>query len=116
MRCGVLMTSALIGNCTNHPYPDYWYPEFDNGRPSNTKMEALVNSIKIAKEECSTCPVAQDCLKQGMEPNDLPFGIWGGKLAGERIESLGYTRDDFALQTDEGRALDFYERMKPRLG
>jgi hypothetical protein len=51
-----------------------------------------------------------------MEPNDLPFGIWGGKLAGERIESLGYTRDDFALQTDEGRALDFYERMKPRLG
>jgi hypothetical protein len=50
-----------------------------------------------------------------MEPEDLPFGIFGGKLAGERIESLGKTLDDVGRQTDEGRALVFYERIKPHL-
>ena len=51
----------------------------------------------------------------GMEENDLPHGIWGGKLAGQRIAMLGKTKDDYGLQTDEGRALVFYERIRPHL-
>lgn len=117
MSCTVssMETKALVGNCTNHPNPDYWFPEFENGRPSKSRIEALVVSIGIAKELCKTCPSQEACLAYGMEENDLPFGIWGGKLAAERIESLGKTADDYGLQSDEGRALSFYERIKPLL-
>lgn len=108
-----LKTEPLVGNCTNHPNPDLWQPEFPNGRTSSRAMGYLVESINIAKSMCDTCPSKQRCLDIGSEPNDLPYGIWGGKLAGERILALGHVRSDFAKQSDLGRAMDFYERVKP---
>lgn len=112
--CGE-MSEALTGNCSTHPQPDYWFPEFDNGRPTKAKIDNLVETIAIAKELCGSCPVKDKCLEFGMHPDDLPFGIFGGKLAGERIESLGKTLDEVGPQSDEGRALLFYERIKPYL-
>lgn len=106
----------IVGNCTNHANPDWWFPEYENGRPAESKVLALVETIGKAKALCNTCPVKDECLSEGMSDKDLPFGIWGGKLAGERIASLGKKRSDYGKQTDEGRAMDFYERIKPRLG
>ena len=109
------MTDTIKGICTTHPHPDWWFPEFDNGRPSNAKIASLTSTITAAVNMCNSCPVQDKCLEMGMEENDLPHGIWGGKLAGQRIAMLGKTKDDYGLQTDEGRALVFYERIRPHL-
>ena len=110
-----LKIEPLIGKCTNHDDPDLWQPEFPNGRPSMRALGTLVERINIAKRICDTCPSKQRCLEEGSSEKDLPFGIWGGKLAGERILALGHVRSDFAKQSDLGRAMDFHERVKPYL-
>jgi len=106
-------TEPLIGNCTNHNDPDLWSPEPPNGRPSMRMMGVLAERIITAKNICSSCPSKDRCLEFGNQPNDLPYGIWGGKMAGERILDMGVTRDLLPVQSDLGRAVDFYERMKP---
>jgi hypothetical protein len=110
-----MSTKSLVGNCTGDPYPDTWFPEFDSNRPSRAKLLELSSSIKYAKQSCSTCPISDDCLIEGMKDENLSHGIWGGLLAGERILSLGKVREDYGIQVDEGRALDFYTRIKPYL-
>lgn len=76
-------------------------------------MQELAERTLVAKAICSTCPEIQRCLEYGSSDNDLPYGIWGGKMAGERILDLGYIRSELPLQSDIGKAIDFYERMKP---
>lgn len=110
---GSTMTEPLIGNCTNHVDPDLWQPEPPNGRPSVRMMGELAGRIVLAKTICGFCPSSDRCLEFGNQPNDLPYGIWGGKMAGERILDLGHKRSDLLPQSDLGKAIDFYERMKP---
>jgi len=76
-------------------------------------MGTIAERIITAKNICGSCPSKDRCLEFGNQPNDLPYGIWGGKMAGERILDLGYKRSELPLQSDLGKALDFYERMKP---
>jgi hypothetical protein len=76
-------------------------------------MGTLTERVITAKTICSTCPSLDRCLEFGNQPNDLPYGIWGGKMAGERILELGYKRDELPRQSELGKAIDFYERMKP---
>jgi hypothetical protein len=78
-------------------------------------MKVIAERTIVAKTICNACPSKDRCLEFGNQPNDLPYGIWGGKIAGERILELGHTRSDFARQSDLGGALDFYERLKPYL-
>jgi hypothetical protein len=108
-------TEQLVGVCTDDLNPDHWFPEFDNGRPSLRKQLALVESIKYAIEGCSVCPIKEKCLQEGMKLENLAHGIWGGLLAGERIESLNGNYDNDGIQTDVAKALSFYERMQPLL-
>jgi hypothetical protein len=109
------ISQQLIGECTNDLNADYWFPEFDNGRPSIAKQQALVESIKYAVELCNICPIKERCLEEGMKLENLSHGIWGGLLAGERIESLNGNYDNNGIQTDVAKALSFYERMQPLL-
>lgn len=108
-----MKTEPLIGNCTKHPDPDLWSPELPNGRPNVRIMETIAERVITAKNICGSCTSRDRCLEFGNQPNDLPYGIWGGKMAGERILDLGYERSELPLQSDLGRALDFYERIKP---
>ena len=108
-----MKTEPLIGNCTKHPDPDLWSPELPNGRPNVRIMETIAERVITAKNICGTCTSRDRCLEFGNQPNDLPYGIWGGKMAGERILDMGVTRDMLPLQSDLGKALDFYERIKP---
>ena len=110
---GSSMTEPLVGNCTNHQDPDLWCPEPPNGRPTMRMMGELAERIITAKTICSTCPSKDRCLEFGNQPNDLPYGIWGGKMAGERILDLGHERSELPRQSELGKAIDFYERMKP---
>lgn len=109
------MTENLVGACVDHPNPDWWYPEFHNGRPTNKKVRSLISNTKTALAICSTCPIKDKCLEMGMSEKDLPHGIWGGILAGERIILAGKANKKYGEQTDLGRALSFYSRIKPLL-
>lgn len=112
---GSMMTEPLLGKCFKNPDPDLWQPEPPNGRPSNRVMQTIAERVVEAKTICNSCTERDRCLEFGKEPNDLPYGIWGGKMAGERILDMGITRDMLPNQSDLGKALDFYERMKPYL-
>ena len=103
----------MIGNCTNDANADYWFPENENGRPSMARRTELVNSITYAISKCDTCLVKEECLEEGMKLENLPYGIWGGLLAGERIATLGRSREYYSSQSDMGRALDFSDKMIP---
>ena len=75
----------IRGNCTGDENPDAWFPELTRGNPSDTKMLALAIEVKRAIGECYTCPNQAGCLEEGMKPKNLSYGIWGGRLAGERM-------------------------------
>ena len=110
-----MKTEPLVGNCTNDPNADYWFPENENGRPSMARRAELAASITYAIEQCNTCPSKARCLEEGMKSENLPHGIWGGLLAGERIQSKGFALGDYPPQSDLGRALAFADKMIPLL-
>lgn len=75
----------IRGNCTGDANPDAWFPELTRGNPSDTKMLALATEVRRAIGECYTCTNQAECLEEGMQPKNLSYGIWGGRLAGERM-------------------------------
>lgn len=79
------MISQLQGNCNNDENPDAWFPTVPNGGRPATILKRMVPEIKYAIGLCNSCPVQDRCLEEGMKPENLAFGIWGGTLAGQRI-------------------------------
>jgi len=89
------------GNCAGDDNPDYWYPELPQYRLSNAKLEVLTKQTSYALKLCSTCPIKDECLEEGMKTEqmrgsvvgwgNLPFGIWGGTMPHERLEMVGIT-------------------------
>ena len=75
----------IRGNCTDHDNPDLWFPEGSVGNPGPAKTLTLVAEVKRAVALCNSCPEQEKCLEEGMKSKNLPYGIWGGKLAGQRI-------------------------------
>lgn len=49
----------------------------------------LADSVMFAINICQECPVKADCLAEGMKPENIEHGIWGGVLAGDRILMAG---------------------------
>lgn len=78
-------TEEQLGNCYGDDNPDAWFPEPSRGGPSEAKMRALGLETSRAIILCKACPKKEECLEEGMEPKNLPYGIWGGTLAGQRI-------------------------------
>jgi len=78
-------TEQELGNCYGDDNPDAWFPEVKRGAPAPAKLRTLASEMSRAIGLCNTCPRQEACLKEGMEPKNLPYGIWGGKLAGQRI-------------------------------
>jgi hypothetical protein len=109
-ECGATMTEPLQGNCTGSPTPDDWYPELGSGAHSAKRVAKFKAKVQATIELCNTCPIRAECLEQGMRKENLPFGIWGGKLAGQRLAMAGYTKEDFlSLYSEEGRAFRLTE-------
>lgn len=78
-------TEEQLGNCYGDDNPDAWFPEPSRGGPSQAKMRALGLETSRAIILCKACPKQEACLEEGMKPKNLPYGIWGGRLAGERL-------------------------------
>lgn len=114
-----LMSSTMdytLSLCAEHIDPDLWFPEFTQGAITDKKAKAMAEQVTEATNLCDRCPLMEDCLIEGMKDENITYGIWGGLLAGQRIELLGRQRSDYAAQSEKGKALDFYERVKPWLG
>ena len=100
----------IRGNCTGDANPDAWYPEVGRGRPTPSRLIPVGKEAGRAIALCNSCPKQEECLDEGMKPENLPFGIWGGMLAGERVIVSGKR---FNKLSDEGRALVSYRVLKP---
>ena len=111
-RCGAPMTEPLVGNCTGSKTPDDWYPELGSGQVSQKRLAEFKSKIAYAVDLCNSCLVKEECLQQGMTRDNLPYGIWGGKLAGQRLHMAGFTKDDFvSTETEIGRAFKLIEML-----
>lgn len=75
----------INGNCTGDANPDAWFPTVPNGGKPSTILQRMVPEIKYAINKCNSCPQKDNCLEEGIKPENLAYGIWGGLLAGERI-------------------------------
>lgn len=105
------------GNCAGDENPDYWYPEIPIGRPSATMVRKLADQTNYALKLCSTCPIKDECLAEGMKTEqmrgdvfgwgNLPFGIWGGTMPYERLAMAG-----ISPRTSAGLAVTAAYRLK----
>ena len=66
--------------------PDTWF--IDDKHPLDETDIAL---LTLALTVCNRCPLRLECLALGLKDEDMPFGIWGGTLPGERYLMTGNT-------------------------
>lgn len=90
--------------CKAHPDPDLWH--YENSNYHDVQQLQVLRSVE-AIEICTECPVKQQCLKQGLEyDNVLSLGgfgsIWGGMMTTERAKLVGLTETRNSLR-NEGR-------------
>lgn len=107
--------STIVGNCTNSADPDIWFPEFTAGTPHPTTVKHVAYQVNYALSECATCPAKKSCLDEGMRPENLSYGIWGGLLAGERLALMGHNTDGFSDGDPERIAFNMLKRIEPLL-
>ena len=80
--------NTMNGLCSTYDNPDIWFsdtPDTGSGRPSAKLRERMINDALTALSICKNCPMKKPCFDEGMKPENIPHGIWGGTLAGERI-------------------------------
>jgi hypothetical protein len=99
-----------VGNCYGDSNPDAWFPDIPRGMRTERNTAALVAETRRALTLCGSCPKKAECLAEGMEHENLGFGIWGGMLAGESVMLSGKT---FNKLSDQGRALISYRVLAP---
>jgi len=132
------MISQLRGLCTDDENPDAWFPTIDNGNVEAMNRKALP-MVQYAIGICSRCPIKEKCLEEGIKPENLAHGIWGGLFAAQRIaiakeRGLDYRVDPYntgrqtsqrytdkigpsgKVTTDEeNAAVILYNRLRPYL-
>jgi len=132
------MISQLRGLCTDDENPDAWFPTIDNGNVETMNRKALP-MVQYAIGICSRCPIKEKCLEEGIKPENLAHGIWGGLFAAQRIaiakeRGLDYRVDPYntgrqtsqrytdkigpsgKVTTDEeNAAVILYNRLRPYL-
>ena len=83
------------GLCTGSSDPDLWFSDTPDQLPGKrgvvtTKMKArMVARTVAALSICAICPSKKSCLEEGMKPQNIEYGVWGGTLPGERIPMTG---------------------------
>ena len=90
--------------CRTSPDPDLWFPELPVGRLGDSKRAELIADVYSALYICSNCPSQDSCAYDGFDSKNLPYGIWGGLTAAERLHEAGYAEEDFPPDSPEGIA------------
>lgn len=83
----------MQGLCKGHDNPDLWFSDTieaeGRGRPSKADVAIAIRNSRLALAICGKCPVKDECLTEGMQPDNIDYGIWGGTLSGERLLLAG---------------------------
>jgi hypothetical protein len=85
------------------------------GSGGEEKAQAKAQEVNLAIDICKSCDIKEQCLEEGMKPENLYYGIWGGLLAYERILNAGIDVNSYHPRSEPGMARKFYDRMKPYL-
>jgi len=81
----------IEGLCSSKEFdPDLWwndYPDNENtaGRTTKLNTNKSIKDSRLALRICDRCPSKSACLEEGMRPENLEWGIWGGLTSGERL-------------------------------
>lgn len=115
-KCGEisLTINIITGDCTGHEKADWWFLEAGGGIISERRKLEWVAKVKYVTDICNTCPEKQRCLAEGMKKENLPYGIWGGKMAGVRLQDAGIKLEN-TQNSDESRAIKFSNIVMPLL-
>lgn len=89
------MTTSNETACSEHINPDMWFPTLRPGIRHSRANLAILDEINEAKALCSDCPIRQQCLEDGMQEDDIIFGIRGGLLPAERLILSGRKKSEF---------------------
>lgn len=98
----------MSGACSDSPNPDHWFPEYPPNRRSYATSERIRRDTLEAISICNDCSIRNSCLMEGLKNENKLYGIWGGKLAGERLLMLG---DDIASYSSESEQYGAYTFM-----
>jgi Transcription factor WhiB len=116
-----------IGNCAGDENPDWWFPELPSGAFSDKTLQVIADQTNYALQLCATCPVKEECLAEGMKSEqirngvmmwgNLAHGIWGGKMAAERIMMAGIKRESYSYDSRAlpVRMFNLYKVLRPLL-
>ena len=115
VRNVVRTEERIVGACADSDNPDLWFPELGRGSGGAAKAKEKAQEINVALAICKSCDKKVECLKEGMLFDNLPYGIWGGMLAGKRLAMAGVKSTDYHPFTQQGIAMHFYSRVKPYL-
>lgn len=102
----------LIGACSESKTPDDWFPQFPLGNVGRKKMANLALKVAQTIDICNGCSVRDECLEQGMSKGDMSYGIWGGVMAGDRLQNAGYVYEDFSRDSSEASEINFTRRIR----
>lgn len=99
--------------CNGHPDPDLWH--YDNSVYVDEQQLHVLRSVE-AIEVCNGCPVKAQCLKQGLEQeNIISVGgvgsIWGGLLTGERALLAGLTHKHNSVRHEQRHRRDVRRKI-----
>lgn len=68
--------------------PDMWFLAEESLNLNGEPLDEITLALKL----CNECPLREQCLVAGMDYADIKFGIWGGLLAGERMQLAGMNK------------------------
>jgi hypothetical protein len=95
------MSHEIQGLCTGYDDPDLWFTDVpestrDTGRLTIKEKQDTVAKAIVALSICNKCDVKAACFDEGMKPENIEHGIWGGTMSGERIllASISTNRED----------------------
>lgn len=102
----------LIGACSESKTPNDWFPGLPQGSLSRKGMANLAIKVSQTIDICNGCSVRDECLEQGMSKGDMSYGIWGGVMAGDRLQNAGYVYEDFFPDSNEASEINFTRRIR----
>ena len=88
----------MEGLCKGDVNPDLWF--------SNT-LHNVIRAVTI----CSYCPATKACKAEGMKPENIDYGVWGGMLSGERLLEAGEPIDT----NDRAQAIALVTKVRERI-
>lgn len=103
--------------CAKNEDPDLWFSEEveDLGRrggPTKAQKQFNIGRTMVALSICNKCEVKDICLQEGMRRENLDYGIWGGKMSGERLIMAGQP----ILSSERVNKVLFANKIRDMLG